>query len=171
MISKEFKFFWRWNNQIVSSISLFFGCFSLFFFFFFWFLCFFFIFFFFVFSFFVLIFSKNAILIFSQKDRKTPLHYAARNGFKEIVKILLERGANIEAEDQVYSQTTKNEILFLFIYLIILIFSKKYQQTPLHDAAWNGYEEIAEILLERGANVEALDQVYSQTMKNDFFFF
>jgi hypothetical protein len=36
-----------------------------------------------------------------RQDKWTPLHWAARNGHKEIVVALLEGGADIEAKDDV----------------------------------------------------------------------
>ena len=32
-------------------------------------------------------------------------------------------------------------------------------RTPLSSAAWNGYVEIAQLLIEKGANMEAMDEV------------
>ena len=55
------------------------------------------------------------------------MHNAAQEGHVEIVKILLERGANPNAEDDA-------------------------GRTPLHDAAFKGHVEIVKLLLERGAD-------------------
>ncbi|XP_071636411.1 uncharacterized protein [Temnothorax longispinosus] len=57
------------------------------------------------------------------------LHCAASNGHKDVVKVLMARGADVNA-------TTDVENL-----------------TPLHSAACEGYEEIVEILIAGGANV------------------
>ena len=61
----------------------------------------------------------------------TPLHCASQIGDLEIVKHLLERGANIEAQDQD-------------------------GVTPLHCASYIGHLEIVKHLLERGANTSTL---------------
>ena len=53
------------------------------------------------------------------------------------------------------------ETLFVFFLLILSFsFSKKLKKTPLHYAAENGREQIVNNLLERGANIEALDEVF-----------
>ena len=40
-----------------------------------------------------------------------------------------------------------------------LIYFMQYGNTPLHRASYNGYEEIVELLLTRGASVDILDMV------------
>nr|XP_053650048.1 uncharacterized protein LOC128700721 [Cherax quadricarinatus] len=61
------------------------------------------------------------------------LHHASARGHLNIVSILLERGANVNAED---SNRT----------------------TPLHTAAFHGHLRIAELLIDAGANLNASDQ-------------
>ncbi len=66
----------------------------------------------------------------------TPLHFAAHRGFGEIVRALLEAGANVHALEGASGTT------------------------PLHWAAEGGHPEIARSLVERGAELEALDGWY-----------
>ena len=67
------------------------------------------------------------------------MHCAAHNGHKEIVELLLKKGANVNAVDQ-------NGC------------------TPLHCAAHNGHKEIVELLLDTGANVDAVSQAESTAL-------
>jgi hypothetical protein len=63
----------------------------------------------------------------------TPLHKAADNGHKEMVGMLIERGANVDA-------------------------AHKDGRTPLHLAALRGHKEIVGMLIGKGANVNAADE-------------
>ncbi|OCL01008.1 ankyrin, partial [Cenococcum geophilum 1.58] len=61
----------------------------------------------------------------------TALHYAAQKGHEAVVRLLLDRGANIEAK------------------------CKFTDSTALHDAALYGHVAVTELLLDRGADTEA----------------
>lgn len=67
----------------------------------------------------------------------TPLCVAALKGYHEIFAVLLDYGADLEAESRVKS---------------------KEQWRPLHYAADCGYEAVVEILLKRGADPTAEDK-------------
>jgi cytohesin len=60
----------------------------------------------------------------------TPLHHAADRGDDEMVELLLDRGARIDATD-------------------------RSDETPLHLAVFSGHRRTAGLLLSRGANVNA----------------
>ena len=64
---------------------------------------------------------------------RTPLSWAAGNGREAVVKLLLEKGTELE---------NKN---------------KEYGQTPLSWAAENGHEAVVKLLLEKGAELETKD--------------
>ena len=66
------------------------------------------------------------------KDGPTALRYAARKGKKDVVQLLLDRGADIEA-------TTKSG------------------WTALHFATRYGEKEVVQLLLDRGANIEGVE--------------
>jgi ankyrin repeat protein len=66
------------------------------------------------------------------EQEKTPLHYAAAKGEKEIAEVLLGAGADVNALDG-------------------------HRRTPLHLAASNGSVELVEVLLAHGAQINAVD--------------
>ena len=65
---------------------------------------------------------------FSRKE--TPLHVASRNGLADIAQLLLEHGADANAQDD-------------------------FECTPLYLASRNGFVEVARVLLEHDADTEA----------------
>lgn len=87
----------------------------------------------------------------------TPLHVAAKNGYQRIVQLLIESGANFNAQTQMI--------------LIILIF---YGETPLHFAAMNGHDNIVNDLLNAGADASITDAIFNISFSNSgilYFFF
>jgi len=74
------------------------------------------------------------IVNLKHKDGIAPLHLAADFGHKEVVLLLIEKGADVNVREEAKYYT----------------FS-----TPLHNAILSGYLEIASILIENGADVNA----------------
>jgi hypothetical protein len=70
---------------------------------------------------------------------RTPLSWAAENGHEAAVKLLLDKGAELETKDT------------------------KYGQTPLSWAAENGHEAVVKLLLDKGAELETKDTRYGRT--------
>ena len=60
------------------------------------------------------------------------LHWACSDGHTEVVKALLEKGADVQAKNS-------------------------HGVTPMHDACRNGHVEVVMVLLEKGADVHAKD--------------
>ena len=69
----------------------------------------------------------------TDKYGKTPLHYAAKSGCKDIVELLLSQGVDVNILDQ-------------------------HHETPLHIAVVHKYKDIVELLLSQGADVNISDQ-------------
>ena len=73
--------------------------------------------------------------------KQTRLHFAVKNGHIEIVKLLIEKGAEINLKDK------KGRVYFKIIKITII------KQIPLHFATSNGYIEIIKLLIENGADI------------------
>jgi ankyrin repeat protein len=69
---------------------------------------------------------------FAAIEGQTPLFWAVAKGLKEIVQLLLARGAEVDSKDS-------------------------YGQTPLSRASNNGHNEVVQILLDKGAKVDSKD--------------
>ena len=89
--------------------------------------------------------SQNNDTAFSDDQKQTPLYWAIRNGSLEIVRYLVEHGADVNHQG-------KNQYLFLFMNNDTA-FSGNQNWTPLYWAAWNGNLEIVRYLVEHGADV------------------
>ena len=91
---------------------------------------------------------------------QTPLHFAAEYGFKNVVELLLARGANVNAEGRdgvtPLHKAANSAVADVLIAKGADINAKgKADKTPLHYAIGNRRNEIAEFLIARGADVNA----------------
>ncbi|KAL6697946.1 ankyrin repeat-containing domain protein [Trichoderma pleuroticola] len=99
----------------------------------------------------------------NKNNNGTSLHEAAVNGRVNVIRSLLDRGANIEAENR-----DGNSPLFMAAWhgkvaVAEMLLNRgayvqpvnNYGNTPLHDAAQTGQVAMAVLLLDRGADMEA----------------
>ena len=77
----------------------------------------------------------------TDEEGETPLMTAVREGYTEVVRSLLEKGARTDVRD------------------------RNFNQTLLHQAAIRGYGDIAEILLSRGLDANAKDAYGASPIK------
>jgi ankyrin repeat protein len=87
------------------------------------------------------------------------LHYAAPNGHKDLVELLLAHGAEINVHDAAAGGDL-DKVKVLLKDNPDLVFSKdNVGMTPLHWAAAQGHKGVAELLLANKAAVNAKDNV------------
>jgi ankyrin repeat protein len=89
---------------------------------------------------FLVIEHSQDVLSRSVTNGATPLHVASKYGQKQVACFLLERGADVLAED-------------------------KYRHTPLHLVSQAGHVEVAHMLIERGADLSARDKYGSTPLR------
>ncbi len=98
---------------------------------------------------------------FDDKNKSTPLHYASNRGHAEVVRLLLEKGAQIDSKE--YSG---NDALCYASYkghidVVRLLLEKGAKisqqdnqgETALHFAVDKGHTEVVRLLIESGANI------------------
>lgn len=115
--------------------------------------------------------NERVPTIGSLDDDYTPLGIAAREGHVEIVRALLEAGADPRRVIGLMKGTPVHEAAFFGRTDVISIFAQMSEQggrtlieldaqgpynglTPLHDAVWHGHMEAAKALVEAGAPLD-----------------
>ena len=92
------------------------------------------------------------------KNNRTPLHIALRNKLDKIGELLISKGADINAKDIIYQIMEKS-------FLIILKQIKEKHlntnnETLLYIAIKQGSIKMAELLISKGADINAKDIIY-----------
>ena len=87
------------------------------------------------------------------KNNKTPLHIAVQNDSIKIGELLISKGADINAKDIIHQYINSS-------FLIIMKQIKernlnKNNKTPLHWAASNDSVRMGELLISKGADINA----------------
>ncbi|KAJ7813914.1 ankyrin repeat-containing domain protein [Mycena leptocephala] len=100
------------------------------------------------------------------KDSLTLLHYASIGGHTEVVKLLVEHGADVNTIDTDYDTALhyasthgrKDVVKVLVQHGIHGNAMNKTNQTTLHMASINGHTEVVKLLVEHGADLNAMDE-------------
>ena len=99
------------------------------------------------------------------KNYKTPLHYAIEKDSNKIGELLISKGADINAID-IFSQIMAKSFLIIWKQIKERNLNKN-NRTPLHIAVKKKLDKIGELLISKGADINAKDIIY-QIMKNHF---
>ena len=96
----------------------------------------------------------------SHGSRETPLHAACRKGYCDMIEVLLENGADVQAVDSsgdapIHIACQISRFHFQSVKVNMKYSSHGSEETPLHAACRNGYCDMIEVLLKNGANVQA----------------
>jgi len=107
------------------------------------------------------------------RKNQLPLPKAAENGHEAVVRLLIEKGADLESRDSKYGQTSLSlaaengheAVVKLLLEKGADLESKgsKYGQTPLSLAVENGHNAVVRLLLEKGADPESKHVRFGQT--------
>jgi ankyrin repeat protein len=108
--------------------------------------------------------KRGPALVHSQtEDGQTVLHLAAKVTNKDIAKLALARGINVNARDKWGDTPLHEAAKFADMSVLKLLLDNKADfnmksvdgSTPLHCAAVNGHTSVVELLLAKGADVNA----------------
>ena len=105
-------------------------------------------------------FGKSGRYSYAFFTGDTPLHTHAGEGRKEVVEILINAGANVNAKNDTGMSPLHNAVTKEVVELLIaeganVNAKNKHGGTPLHEAAASGHKEIVELLIAEGADVGA----------------
>ncbi len=76
-----------------------------------------------------------------------------------MARLLLDRGADIEAQDW---EVSENSFVSFPLVLILLVSVCQHKSTPLHMASNRGHVDVVRLLLDRGADARARNKVSEQ---------
>ena len=99
------------------------------------------------------------------KNNQTSLHIASFYNSIQIGELFISKGADVNAATIIYSN-----IILSFLIMIIEIQERnlnKNNRTPLHIALNNKLDKIGELLISKGADINAKDIIY-QIIINHF---
>ena len=107
------------------------------------------------------------------KKKMYQLHQAAADGDIEQVKLLISKGANVNAEDEekktplhYAAETGQMEVVQLLVEAGADINAGEGEWTALHGAVYEGRRDIAELLIQKGADVNTKDKNGHQPLFN-----
>ncbi|KAF3271856.1 hypothetical protein TWF128_000384 [Orbilia oligospora] len=117
--------------------------------------------------------AEGADIEAKDEEGGTPLLWAALNGHKAVVRLLVDNGADLEAKDGINERTPlcwaalngHDAVVKLLIDEGADLGAKDHfcNDTPLHLAASGGHEAVVRLLVDKGADLKATDHIYEST--------
>jgi ankyrin repeat protein len=95
-----------------------------------------------------LLIEKGANIEAKASNGWTALRWASSNGHEAVVKLLLEKGADVELLLEKGADVDAKD---------------RAGKTALQRAAENGHEAVVKLLVEKGADIDAMDERYGRT--------
>lgn len=101
---------------------------------------------------------------FDSSELSPPLYYAAKTGFSDLVSVIVDRGADVDARGRHNKDTVLQTASYMGYEEIVQVLVNAgadvnvkggFAATPLCEASAKGYENIVRILLGAGANIHA----------------
>ena len=114
--------------------------------------------------------NRDYSLFTSKQHGYTLLHLAVYSGNRELIIYLLNKGLNIDEEDNSANTALNIAVKFRHYSDIVSLLIKRnatlehknsQSHTPLTTALRNGYADIAKILLDNGANIHVVDNLHT----------
>ena len=110
--------------------------------------------------------AKGASIDAVSCDRRmTALHKASSRNHLEVVRLLLNKGAQVDKEDCFKNTALHLASLHGCLEIVRHLIDKgarvhaenEDKYTPLHRASFNGHHEVVRLLIDKGASVDAID--------------
>jgi hypothetical protein len=107
------------------------------------------------------------------RDGLSPLHWAARNGFAEVAKLLIEHGANVNLHASGMEGATPLHVVAVYGHKPTaeaflaggadVNAKDEWGSSPLQYASFNGHDELVELMLSKGARIDNRDRRFGVT--------
>jgi len=101
----------------------------------------------------------TSVNVESGPRKRTPLYWAVKNKYKDVAKLLIDKGADVSSINLLYYACWYGyrDFVELFIQKGADVNSKDWGESPSHYAVWGNHADVLELLLAHGADANAKD--------------